>query len=501
MKKILSIILSLVLIFTMALPIFAADAVNQTCPTIYVHGFDGSKICEDKNDLSTAYTFPATDELLEPVKKKLLPALLAYIASGNGDSFAYELCEIVNTAFSGYFNNADGTAKGNSGAYMGYPKADSIKTTSNLTFSYDWRGDPFVIAKELNDFINYVTASSGSQKVALRCHSLGSVIATTYLTVYGNDKIMGIVFDSPALYGITYIGELLCGNPEVAGDALLKGLKDLLGENEYNNLIASTLDILSVAGITDDAASFLNELLQKTAPILYKETLVPLFVHWPVAWAMAPDMYIDEAMNYIFTNYCSGEEYDVLKSKIEKYNNDVRKFKSETLKAFDNVGRMAVIARYGYAALPVSPSWNVLTDTVVDTKSASLGAETALVGTSFSDDHLAGKDMSLISPDRTVDASTCLFPEKTWFIKNSKHNRTDITFPLHHAILFGENEATTETHTLSRFMIFDAETETLSEDKNEYKEPVKETETTSLLLKLMRFFTSIFDFIANLFKK
>ena len=31
-------------------------------------------------------------------------------------------------------------------------------------------------------------------------------------------------------------------------------------------------------------------------------------------------------------------------------------------------------------------------------------------------------------------------------------------------------------------------------------EPVKETETTSLLLKLMRFFTSIFNFIANLFK-
>ena len=108
--------------------------------------------------------------------------------------------------------------------------------------------------------------------------------------------------------------------------------------------------------------------------------------------------------------------------------------------------------------------------------------------------------MSLISPDRTVDASTCLFPEKTWFIKNIKHDRTDITKPLHMQFLFGEEEATVENQELSRFMIFDAETEILSEDKTEFKEPVPEAETTSLLLKLMRFFTSIFNFIANLFK-
>ena len=150
MKKILSIILSLVLIFTMALPVFAADAVNQTCPTIYVHGFAGSKICTDKNDPSTMFTLPSSDELLESVKKDLLPALLTYVATENGDPFAYELCEIVNTVFAGYFNNPDGTAKGNSGTYMAYPS--SVSKNSNLIFSYDWRSDPFVAAEELNKF-------------------------------------------------------------------------------------------------------------------------------------------------------------------------------------------------------------------------------------------------------------------------------------------------------------------------------------------------------------
>ena len=498
MKKFLSLILSILLIFTLTVPAFASGTVKQTCPTIYVHGFAGSKICTDKNDPSTKLTFPSSDELLESVKKDLLPALLTYVATENGDPFAYELCEIVNSVFAGYFNNPDGTAKGNSGTYMAYPS--SVSKNSNLIFSYDWRCDPFVAAEELNKFIDYVISKSGSDKVALRCHSLGSVIGTTYLRTYGNDKIMGIVFDSPALFGITYIGELLCGNPEIAGDALLHGLKDLLGENEYNELISSTLDILALAGIVDDLGGFLNTLIKKTAPILYKETLVPLFAYWPAAWAMCPDKYIDKAMEHVFTTYCTGEEHSILKGKIERYNEKVRASKSDILLDFDKNGRIAVISRYGYSALPVSPSWDVLTDTVVDTKHSSFGATTAPVGTSFSKEELEGKDMSLISPDRTVDASTCLFPEKTWFIKNIKHDRTDITKPLHIQFLFGEEEATVENQELSRFMIFDAETEILSEDKNEYEEPVKETETTSLLLKLMRFFTSIFNFIANLFK-
>ena len=497
MKKILSLILSFILIFTMALPVFAADTVNQTCPTIYVPGFAGSKIYKDKNDPSTKLVFPEADVLLESVKKDILPTLLTYIATDNAEPFAYELCELVNNVFAGYFNNPDGTAKGNSGTYLSYPA--SVSNTSRLTFSYDWRQDPFTIAAELNDFINYILEKSGAEKVALHCHSLGSVICTTYLKVYGNDKVMGIVLDSPALEGITYIGELLCGNPEFAGESLARGIKDLMGENEYNELISGTIDMLELAGITDNVGKFLDELVEKTAPILYKETLVPLFGYWPAAWAMSPDKYIDEAIEHIFTNYCAGEEYDALKAKIVKYNTDVRPYKKDTLLNFDVSGRLAVISRYGYAALPVSPSWNVLTDTVVDTRSSSLGATTSPVDTAFSDSYLESKDMSLISPDRTVDASTCLFPEKTWFIKNIMHSDTDITRPLHYEFLFAEEEVTVENSSRPRFMIFDAATETLLEDTTVFEEPKEETKGGSIFRKVINFFTALFNFFANLF--
>ena len=499
MKKILSLALSLILLLSLAVPAVTAQAASADCPTIYVPGFAGSTIYKDKNDPSSTSTYPTVDELLEIVKKDILPTLFTYIATGNGDPFAYEFCELVNYIFADYFNNPDGTAKGNSGAILRYPS--KVSKTAQLTFSYDWRGDPIAIAKDLNDYIEYVCNTSGADMVALQCHSLGSVVITTYLKLYGYDRVMGVVFDSAALEGITYVGELMCGNSEFAGESLSVGIKGLLGENEYNELISGVLDILSVAKITDDAASFLDELVKKTAPILYKETLIPLFGCWPATWTLTPDKYINEAMDYVFTNYCSGEEYDLLKAKVVNYNTEVRPFKKSTLLDFDKNGRVAVIARYGYAGLPVSPSWTVCSDTVVDVASASFGATVTSFGTSFTDDYLTGKDMSLISPDRTIDASTCLFPEKTWFIKDIMHARTDITKPICFDLLFAEEEATIENSDYAQFMIYDAKTETVSEDKGEYKAPSEEKETSTLLVKIMKFFTAIFNFFTNLFKK
>ena len=498
MKKFLSLFISLVLILTAIVPAFAAEATNQQCPTIYVTGFAGSKICKDKSDPSTYLKFPNTDELLESVKNDILPTLITYAATDNAEPFAYELSELVNHVFADYFNNPDGTAKDNSGVHMPYPS--SVSKRSRLVFNYDWRQDPFTIAAELNSLIDYALQKSGAEKVALCCHSLGSVICTTYLKVYGSDKVMGLVLDSPALEGITYIGELLCGNPEVAGDSLARGIKDLMGENEYNELISGTIDMLQLAGITDNVGSFLDRLINKIAPILYKETLVPLFGCWPAVWALAPDKYIDEAMTYVFTNYCSGEEYNPLKEKIVKYNTDLRPYKRELLLNFDIEGRIAVISRYGYGALPLTPSWDVLSDTVVDTHSTSLGATTAPVDTAFSDRYLENKDMSLISPDRTVDASTCLFPEKTWFIKNLTHDKTGDTKPLHFELLFGEEEATVENFRLPRFLIYDAETDSIIEDTTVFEEPYRESFGESAFRKVINFFTALLNFLTDLFK-
>lgn len=494
MKKILCLILSFSLVFAFTSLAFAKAEATPECPSIYIPGFLNPDICKDKNDISTECTNPSTDEILEVIKTEIVPALIVYAADGDIDKVAHEIAELVNFMFEDFAYNPDGTPKGNSGAYMPYPEASSITKSSELRFDYDWRGDPFIVAEELNAFIDYVLQHSGAKQVTLKCHSLGSVVATTYLKLYGGEKIMGIVFDSPALGGITYLGELLSGKAEMNGDALVRGFKDLFSENEYEEIISGTLDMLELSGVHSMIGGFLDDLLDEIAPTIYKESLIPLFAYWPSIWAMTPDAQIEDAMAYIFDDLCKGEDYSTLKSKIQKYNTEIRKNKNSILLSYDEYGRMAVIARYGYAALPVSQSWNVLTDTVVDTRHASLWATTAEVGSQFDESYLEGKDMSLISPDRTVDASTCLFPEKTWFIKNLKHDRTDMTKPLYNGLLYGEEEATVDNYDLPRFMIFDAETETISEDISEFREEVK----LSPLEKIVNFLKAAIDFLLSL---
>ena len=117
-----------------------------------------------------------------------------------------------------------------------------------------------------------------------------------------------------------------------------------------------------------------------------------------------------------------------------------------------------------------------------------------------SDRYLENKDMSLISPDRTVDASTCLFPEKTWFIKNLTHDKTGDTKPLHFELLFGEEEATADNFRLPRFLIYDAETDSIIEDTTVFEEPYRESFGESAFRKFINFFTALLNFLTDLFK-
>ena len=52
---------------------------------------------------------------------------------------------------------------------------------------------------------------------------------------------------------------------------------------------------------------------------------------------------------------------------------------------------------------------------MIDTKYTSLGATVAPFGGELE----SGKRLS---PDKQIDASTCMFPDQTWFIKNLRHS-------------------------------------------------------------------------------
>lgn len=492
LKKIVALSLALMMLFSVVPVSFAAS--EQTCPVIYIPGIASSALYTDVNDPSTLVDFSDTDVIVEAVRDNIAPALIVYAADKDVDKLAAVVCEQLNVIFDGWFNNADGTAKGNSGAILNYPSAASISKKSTLTFDWDWRGDPLEVAKELDSYINYVIENSDCDKVALSCHSLGSVVILSYLSLYGNGKVSGIVLDTPAFDGVNYIGELLTGNMTTDGDALVSAVNAIFGSTENGNIIESIMDVFTLAGIPDELSFMFNSVLDEIAPVLYRDTLVPLFARWLTIWSMVPSEDIDASMDYIFSEYLTDEDSMILKSKIADYNERVRADSHQTLVDFDENEKLAVISRYGFASLPLTDRWTELGDTVIETSNSSIGATTAVYGDYFDDSYLADKDAKYISPDKTVDASTCLFPEKTWFIKNLNHTDTKITRPLYNTFLFSEQELTCDNSELARFSIFNAEAGEIDADNSEPEKVVKKSPFEVLFGFLRALFEKLFSF-------
>lgn len=496
-KKILALILSTVLIMIILVPAVAAGTVNQTCPEIYVPGFMSGTICTDKNNPETANRIPDKDEIIEAVKNEVVPAFIAYAADGDADKLGKSIADVINEMFEDWFNNHDGSAKGNAGVSFTYPSKKAVASANRTEFRYDWRGDVMESAEQLNDYINYVLECTGKDKVALTSHSLGTVVVLTYLSIYGNDKVMGIVFDSPAINGLTSVGELFSRRADFDAEGIAAILKMIMGTTEYEELLSSIVDIFTMAGINGMIADFLDNAYQKVGPVLMIECLFPLFGCWPSVWAMVPDEYIDEAMNEVFEKGYFDESYNGLKTRIENYNQKVRANKKQTILDFDAVGRLAVISRYGYNSVPVMKEWTLLSDAVIDTKNSSFGATTAKVGEYFSDEYLADKDMKYISPDRTVDASTCLFPEKTWFIKDLAHDQAGVTVPYFKQLLFSAEEATCDNSSLPRFTIYNSETGEVTADESV---PVK-AEKLTVFDRIFNFIKALINKLFDLFRK
>lgn len=492
-KRIISILLTAFMVFSLCLPAFAAE--ENTVPVINIAGIDANAVYADRNDASTRLSIPSKERIIEVFKEDIIPALIIYSAGQNTQVLAEDISAILNRELEAWFNNSDGTAKENAGAVNKYP--EKISADAKLSFNYDWRGDPVEIAAELNAYIDYVIDKSGSEQIAVTCHSLGSIILVSYLTIYGGDKVSGIVLDTPALMGLKSVGDLLSGKMDIDGEALTYFLKGILGENEYAELIASLADIFDLAGIPDMFSVFFDRILDEIGPVIYKNTLVPLFACWPTVWALTPDEQTEEAKNYIFGNICKDEDYSALISRIDNYSSTVKKTVKDVLLNYDKAGKVAVISRYGYAGVPVSEAWEAMSDTVIETSSNSLGATTAALGDYFSDRYLEGKDMKYISPDKTVDASTCLFPEKTWFIKNLQHSETAVTEVLYSTLLFSAQELTADNSQISRFMYYDRADRVLIKDVTQ---PEK-SEETSPLQKLFNFVKALIESIKNFFTR
>jgi hypothetical protein len=107
-----------------------------------------------------------------------------------------------------------------------------------------------------------------------------------------------------------------------------------------------------------------------------------------------------------------------------------------------------------------STSSDVVSDQFASVKRSSFGATTSTVYEPLSDEYIAQREAEgkgkYISPDKMIDASTCIYPDYTWFIKGSSHsNWTTYERKLMYEIASADRQLTPDDYPWTQFMVYD----------------------------------------------
>ena len=501
-KSIFAVILAVIIAAVPLLGTFAASY-TATCPVIDMRGFMNAHIYAVENDDTSEQLWPPSTDRILGLVKNIIGPLAKLSIDRDWDKFAAVFVQEAYKVFDGLFLDENGEVTNGSGPCMVYPKPDEVKRDGEYTFVFDWRIDPFEAASKLNDFINYIIENSGCEQVVLDCHSYAGIVTTCYFEQFGCDAVRSVCYNSTAVYGAGFASEIIKGKLFVGGDVDLSGMGAealvayLLGafsNNQYSELIDVVIEMLYKAGLVDFISNFVNKLMLESSDELYKDAIVPLFGLWPAIWAMIPDRDFDEGFDYIFNTVLAddGKDYSGIQEKIGHYNESVRYQREEVLGEINDSCNMYIIARYGYSSIPLSSTWQTMTDGVLDTESASFGATCS----EYNAFHIFDEKNELVSPNGQVDASTCLFPEQTWFIRSVSHTQQyEPIYDFVNTLMFYDGQATVDTFPeYPRFLHFNAATLALEADDGVVV-------NLTFLDRFKLFFTQLFNLVFSVFKK
>ena len=432
MKRFICIILSVILVLTCTGTAFAAEKKPAT-PLVIVRGLDFTALTVD---LGTENERPALSVEAGPIVAAVFKALFATVFTGT-DGLVDEVCDFVNDLFADMACNKNGDTVANVSvkeyplAMSNYPEdlegfkaygdselgivveaSERLGAENVYYVTYDWRLDPYTVAKKIDAAVNLALKDHGCKKVDIICCSLGGVMTLAYLDEYGYSKVDSCMFLSSTIYGSYVASDALSG--KVGFD------KELLNNFLYHTLPDMNVlwTILDKTGITDSLLGFANNLTENYKEQIYEETMRDSFGTMPGLWAMTQADEYEDAKKFVFGDDI--ENYSGLIKRIDKFQK-FRLGRDEFIKNMmaDGVS-VTIITAYGSPVIPVYERAYVNGDAILESELMSAGATIAPFGKTLGDDYVAA-DPAKLSPDRVIDASTCLLPDNTWFIEGAPH--------------------------------------------------------------------------------
>ena len=286
-----------------------------------------------------------------------------------------------------------------------------------------------------------------------------------------------------------------------------------------NELITEIIDMLSKAGVFMGISTVTKETIYyQVVKGVTSALALSTFFTFPSYWAAVKSEDYEEAKLYVFGPEGSEkrQKYAGLIAKLDNYDKNVRRKIPAIMNEINDNGNLGIIAKYGVQMVPIVESRNAVADQFASVTCASYGATTSNIYGTLSDEYIArrveeGKG-KYISPDKQIDASTCQFPDQTWFVKGAKHSQwTEYESEILSNIVFADRQLTVDDSPLSQFIVFDIETKESSAmteencdtyywDANQ-KADEPESGAARLFFFIISFFKVVMRVISNLIKK
>ena len=526
MKKIISLVLSLVMLMAIAAPSMSAYAAEKTV-NVYISGY-GTALYDETGKQVYDVDLDLVNKLKE-ILDELLVDLAKGMIFGDYDDYCDKLYNLMGPGYADVKLDNNGECTDENGNHYHGRGFDPTTTLSyskgNFTggqynFLYDWRLSVEYNAELLDVFIANVLKKTGATRVNLIGRCLGGNVISAYLENAPEaslDRLNKVVMYIPSTLGVDFIGALFSGEIYLDSNAIDNYVRytlednDIIGNTDGENdslfmMLKTIIEFTNEVYVLGFGADVVQSILDAVKENVLARILRDSYGTFPGFWAMVADEYVEKAINFMFNTPELQQEYEGLISKARSYHENVQLNAEETmLELIENKNiDIMVISKYNYANFPLSKDALTHSDGTASTKLTSFGATTSNFGETLTKKYISSipeGNLRYLSKDNMIDASTCLLPEKTWFFKNLYH----ATFPpsvdrMINTFLNSEDMTIDSYEEYPQFLKYDAETDSYTEVTGLDEGDIIERGTVEKKLSVfMRFITMLLNFFTKLF--
>lgn len=479
MKKIISILLCVSILFSVcavgvsaaetkeAVPVSCAEDLanlNNDVPVIFVMGLGGvyyKGLSTETEEDDVRIWGPEGDVILEVVKENIFD-LIKYLIIKDYDALTELLTDAAGVLFGDFACDENGVPNPDTGKKdtSDYELQGEYCYENAYTFVYDWRCDMLTVAAQLDEYVEYVMELTGSDKVAFAAMSMGNAVMTTYLYEYyytdenysQRNHIDSVVFIAGAMNGVGTCEDPFSGNMSIDSTSLMRFMSELMRDNEDTKAIYYVLEILYSLGALDPIVNYVNRLTQELLTGGFNEAVAETIGSIPGFYALMSEERYAQTMEFIFNTPELKAKYAKIIEVSDYYHNNVQANNTKVIQALIDDGiNAAVIAEYGLTFIPITSDNDRMSDGTIATDRESFGATCAEVDGTLGEGYTQAVECECggnhVSADNQIDASTCAFPDITWFGKYLRHTEEDkYIADLVNLIIYSDEQVTVWTY-------------------------------------------------------